>query len=299
MSDLIKNTLKKSDSVITDLKRTPGGVTNISYFVTVNGEELVVRIPGKGTIELIDRRNEKNNLIFGTKLGINPELIYFDEQSGLKITRKIKDPTLMTPQFARERKMTKQIIALFKHLHQSKIVMKNRFELFTLIFHYENLVKKENTHIIEKLFTLKKDVLALKKVYDSFQVTEVPCHIDSGSENIILGENGKLFLIDWEYSGMFDPLWDIATFFLSVQFTEEEEMFFLQNYLKREPTNEEKQRIMLHKIFQDYLWCLWSFYKEKKADRDQKVHPDEYGAYGQYHIRRAKENINLYHRLYN
>ncbi len=289
---VIEKTLGLSDPVISLFKRAPGGVTNISYFVTVNGEDLVVRIPGKGTEELIDRVQEKDNLLFGTNLGINPELLYFDEQSGLKITRKIKNPNLMTMEFVREKQMTKQIIALFKHLHHSSAVMSNRFELFSLLQHYELLVAKENADMLEKLHPLKEHVWELKKIYDTFDVKEFPCHIDCGIENIILDHDGKLFLIDWEYSGMFDPMWDIATFFLSAEFREEEEYFFLKQYVQREPTIQEEQRILLHKIFQDYLWSLWSFYKEKKVGINE-TSPDDYAAYGKFHIRRGSENIQL------
>ena len=55
-----------------------------------------------------------------------------------------------------------------------------------------------------------------------------------------------MYLIDWEYSGMFDPLCDVATLFVSFQFTEEE-LFFLTYYLGREPNKEE-----LHHIFIAY-----------------------------------------------
>src|SRR5699024_6516717 len=77
--DIIQDTLDVSKEEITDIVRTPGGETNISYFVTVDGNQYVIRLPGIGTEELIDRRAEKRNLQVGTKLGINPAFVYFDE----------------------------------------------------------------------------------------------------------------------------------------------------------------------------------------------------------------------------
>lgn len=49
-----------------------------------------------------------------------------------------------------------------------------------------------------------------------------PCHNDLVAENILIveddvndiGANNQLFFIDWEYSGMNDPMWDIAALFL-------------------------------------------------------------------------------------
>ncbi len=34
---------------------------------------------------------------------------------------------------------------------------------------------------------------------------------------------GRLYLIDWEYSSMNDPMWDLAALFLESEFTKQEE----------------------------------------------------------------------------
>ncbi len=43
----------------TDIEvRRLGGLTNLVFFVSLNGEQYVLRIPGKGTEEYINRKNE-------------------------------------------------------------------------------------------------------------------------------------------------------------------------------------------------------------------------------------------------
>src|SRR5690625_1368543 len=76
--ELVSDKLNISHPVVNNFERTPGGMTNDSYFITINEQRYVVRIPGKGTDQLINRKNEKENLIFSSNLGINPNLIYFD-----------------------------------------------------------------------------------------------------------------------------------------------------------------------------------------------------------------------------
>lgn len=287
---VIQHALQLEDVVILDLQPTPGGLTNISYFVTINDEKYIVRFAGKGTEKLIDRQTEKANLLFGTALGMNPELIYFDVTSGMKITRKVESATTLTPSIAREGHTMKQIISLFQHLHYSKKPMTNHFKLFDLLIHYENLVKPTNPFIIEMLAPLKEDIIKLKETYKSLHVIETPCHIDTVCANFILSGADELYLIDWEYSGMFDPLWDVATLFVSCQFTEEEEKFFLTYYLEREPNNVELQRVLMHTIFQDYLWYLWTVYK--KAQGDDEVSD------GIERFERATKNVVRYKSLF-
>ena len=38
----------------------------------------------------------------------------------------------------------------------------------------------------------------------------VPSHNDTVPENFIKDINGRLYLIDWEYSGLNDEMWDLA-----------------------------------------------------------------------------------------
>ena len=102
--------------------------------------------------------------------------------------------------------------------------------------------------------------------------------------------NGKLYLIDWEYSGMFDPLWDVATHLIESEFDDQEEALFLSYYFKRDATDEEKEKILIHKIFQDYLWSMWTIFKEAKGDN--------FGSYGMDRFERLQRNLSLYEEQY-
>ena len=161
MKSLFEKALNLVNPEVTDIRRAPGGMTNDSYFVTVNGKKYVVRIPGKGTELLINRKVEKSNLVFGTKLGINPELFYFDTDSGIKITRKLESCQSLTPDLAREGKIMKKVIELFRRLHFTEMKMENRFKLFSLMDYYEDLVQKVNPFMLEKLTPLKEQVNSL------------------------------------------------------------------------------------------------------------------------------------------
>ena len=138
---------------------------------------------------------------------------------------------------------------------------------------------------------VKKDVYAVKNYYESLTIEQAPTHIDALYQNFIKSGDNKLYLIDWEYSGMFDPLWDLATHSIESEFTLLEEELFLSHYFQRDVTELETRRILIHKIFQDYLWTMWTIFKEAKGD--------DFGSYGIDRFERAKKNISLYKKLYN
>ena len=77
-----------------DIQRL-GGMTNHSYKVTrADGEKYLVRLPGEGTEELINRQDEKKSTELACRLGIDSELLYFGDD-GKKVMKFIPDPQPM------------------------------------------------------------------------------------------------------------------------------------------------------------------------------------------------------------
>ena len=289
LAKLVREVLQSPEAEVKNIIKM-GGMTNMNYQVTINSRNYVVRLPGNGTGEFINRKEEKDNLEFSYTLGINPELLYFDVETGLKITEKIVDATTLTKDLAKKAEVMAKVIQVFQTLHTSKVQMKNRFDLFRLMNGYEQLAFAEKVTFFDGFEEVKKDVMALKEYYKAMKVEEAPCHIDPTCANFIRDGQDKIYLIDWEYGGMFDPLWDLAAHSLESGFSVLEEEFFLKTYFQRDLTKGEAERILAHKIFQDYLWSIWTLFKEAKGD--------DFGAYGKNRFERAKKNIALFKETY-
>ncbi len=285
VAEIVQDALGVSTSEITNIE-TMGGMTNINYKVTVKNEQYIVRIPGLGTDQLINREEEKKNLELGVALGINPEHIYINPKSGVKITRLIPNAITLTSKTTKEEAVMRKVTTLFRKLHNSEVKMGNQFNLYNLMVHYENKAYEENAQFYAGFEEVKKEVEQVKSVYDLLGRIEKPCHIDSLYENFIIDADEKVYLIDWEYSGMFDPLWDLATHMMESAFNAQEEAHFLHLYFQREASEEERKIILIHKIFQDYLWSIWTLFKEAKGD--------EFGSYGQDRFDRLSRNLLVF-----
>ena len=112
--------------------------------------------------------------------------------------------------------------------------------------------------------TVRKLVFSLKDQLEEIGIDKKSCHIDLVPENFIEGPDGHLYLIDWEYSSMNDPMWDLAALFLESDFTSAEEEDFLSHY-KSDKTNVSREKIRIYKILQDVIWSLWTIYKEENG----------------------------------
>ena len=62
--------------------------------------------------------------------------------------------------------------------------------------------------------SFKPKVMALEVRLNQLGVEMCACHNDAVPENFIKGDDGTIYLIDWEYSGMNDPLADFAALFI-------------------------------------------------------------------------------------
>ena len=263
-----------------------GGMTNLNYVVTIDSFEYIVRVPGNGTQAIINRQEEKENLELASRIGINPELRYLNIETGLKITRKIENATTVTSKIAKHEETMREVAEVFRTLHFSSEEMNNDFNLFELIPLYEQLALQAGANFYEGFMEVKDSMVFFRQYYEALDIKKVPCHIDPACSNFIFNEEGKFYLIDWEYSGMFDSMWDLAAYSLEAGLSEREEANFLKVYFQREASMQEQERILLHKIFQDLLWSLWTLFKEAKGD--------DFGMYGKNRFERAKNNIQLF-----
>lgn len=260
-----------------------GGMTNKNYKITINGEDFVIRIPGAGTEDFIDRKNEKINSLLSWKLGINYDLEYFNEENGIKIAKYIKNLETLNPTTAKKEENMRLVAQVLKKLHNSEIKLNNEFNVFDLIVHYDKLIDKYNGERYKDHNIIYEKVMKLKPLLEEGSYELRPCHCDTVPENFIKSGEDKIYLIDWEYSGMNDPMWDLAAFSLECGFSEEDEELFINYYFNGSIEESHRKRIFINKILQDFLWSLWTIIKEARGDN--------FGSYGIDRYNRAIENL--------
>lgn len=267
-----------------------GGLTNNNYKITLPNDELVIRIPGENTKEFINRVNEKNNSQIAELLGLDSECIYFDEITGVKVSKFIKDAETLDEKTAKNIENIKLIADKLNKLHTSNKNFYTTFNPFETIDAYENELINCNVGMYKGYYDIKNLFLTFKNILENMNISYVPCHIDPLPQNFVKRGNEELYLIDWEYSGNYDPLWDLAAVMLECNFSHKEEKLLLYNYLGRKPNSEELLRIHIHKIIQDIFWSLWAANKLAKGEEKMKN-------FSVKKFESARKNIDKYIRL--
>ena len=235
-----------------------GGLTNHTYHVTLDDDrEYVVRIPGEGTEEMIVRGDEKKSTPLACKLGIDAQMLYFGDD-GSKVTEYVKNAVTMSGEAFHNEHWIEEAAKIYRKIHDCGEDTGVPFEVFDMAATYEKIISDQNVPMPADYAEQKAKVMKIKAEIDAaIAPKKVPCHNDPLCENWVEGD-GRLYLIDWEYAGMNDGMWDVADVSIEAEFDGEWDAKLLRAYLGHEPSLIEKKHFLACKIYVDFLWTLWA-----------------------------------------
>ena len=260
-----------------------GGMSNKNFRVGVFDKNYVLRVPGNGAEGMIDRTNEEFNANEICKLGVNPRTLYFNPSSGIKLTEYIDNAETLNSATIQRHENMRKIAVIYKKIHGANIRLRNEFNIFKEIDKYDMLMKNIGAVMYDGYKEVRDSVMTLEHYLNKMGVILRPCHNDAVPENFIKSKDGVIYLIDWEYSGMNDPMADFAALFLESDFTEENQDYMLDEYFTGYIPEYTKEKIICYQILWDYLWSQWTVIKERKGD--------DFGTYGIDRFNRVKLNL--------
>ena len=231
-----------------------GGLTNRVYRLGNH----CLRIPGKGTAEYINRANEAVAAREAAKAGVSPEVLHFDDSTGLMVTRFVEGAETMSPEkFKTRAGAPARAATAFRKLHDSGAVFPFRFELFAMIDGYLNVLATKDVALPAGYHDVVRDAdQSIRAALGAHRLPLAPCHCDPLCENF-LDTGSRMWIVDWEYSGMNDPLWDLGDLSVEAAFDAAQEEEMIRAYFDGEPRPAERGRVAIYKAMCDLLWTLW------------------------------------------
>lgn len=262
---------------IQDIRRTAEGMNNASFIFTFRGERYILRLPLPGGNEVVDRRAEYNNFQTLKGSGLTDEPVYFDPDTGTKLTPYFENSRNMDDSSTHE---VEQYADMLRKLHGCGRQMDHAHDFSQLIELYERLSLETGGIPYRDYEGIKARVLRLLADIRALNPPLVCCHNDAASVNFLVLEDGSMRIIDWEYGGMGDPINDIATHTIYMFASPAECERFLEIYLQRKPEQQELARLYAYMAIVGFTWSLWTVYKANLGM--------EFGEYGMMNYRYAK-----------
>lgn len=257
ITDLISKELGVNPRDIYDIFVLERGKTNRSFRFTAKDKQYIMRIPGEGSEELVNRENEYvvYQLLKGRE--ISGRVVYISPENGYKISEFIEGNRTCDPH---DKNDVVACMQKLRQFHDYKLEVDHEFDPFKEIEHYEKLREGTPSKYADYEET-KKNIESLKPIIDQLPKEWVLSHCDSVPGNFLLADE-EVYLIDWEYAGMQDPHLDLAMFSLSAMYNREEVDALLDTYFVEGYDEATKYKIYCYIAVGGLLWSNWSEYKE-------------------------------------
>lgn len=254
--DLIKKCFNVDLKDIKNVATLKKGMTNRSFLFEVAQDKYIMRIPGEGTDKLINRHQEHEVYLKVSPLKISDEIIFFNPDNGVKITKFIPQTRVCNPF---DKDDLEKCIPYLRSFHEKKIVVEHTFDLYVQIEYYEGLFNHQS--LFKDYKEVKQNVLKLKKIIEQFNAPYYLTHIDAVPDNFLIDADERIRLIDWEYAGMQDVHVDLAMFAIYAGYDKDWIDKIIDIYFCNSCEEKVRYKIYAYVAVCGLLWSNWCEYK--------------------------------------
>lgn len=198
--------------------------------------QLILRVPNINCFAFyINRSDEINTLKLAATAGLSPKVAWHDETGGVACDF-VNQPSLEWTVCHQDKDVTRIAHALARA--HTLPISEHQYSVFDVIEHYLKMIEhhgKNNISIrieYEYLHALFK-----RLVRPAMLLPKVLCHNDLNPKNVLMDDE-KLWLIDWEYSGTGDPLFDLAVVAKSHNLDDKQIVLLISSYQPDLPMKE-------------------------------------------------------------
>jgi len=248
---------KEKNAKITRIEVLPGGLTNSNYKVTIDGVTYALRLAGDGTMEYLDRPAEKHNAQIMSDIGVNAPIIYYDETTGNQVCKYIDDSITLHPEHFADNHYVKLAAQVFRKYHTCGKDFISEFNPLRETRNYRQLLKQKNMPFYEGAELMEQKFDEVEEALTKHPSTLAPCHNDPLCENW-LDDKKNFYLIDWEYGGMNDPMFDLGALSIEANLTDEQERLLLKEYYGGDLNERQWGCLIMNKFLCDVLWTYWA-----------------------------------------
>ena len=275
---LVAHVFNVKEEAIHNIRCLKSGMTNQSFLFELDGKHYICRIPGPGTELLINRKEEADVYRVIQPLNISEHIIYMNGETGYKIAEYYEGARNSRADSWED---VSRCMEVLHKLHESELTADHEFNMRERIAFYEGLCAAHGGTLFEDYTEVRSHMNELLDQLDALQRPKVLSHIDSVADNFLFLPDGSVRLIDWEYSGMCDPLIDISMCAIYSYYDEDAVEKLMQIYFGREPELLERKVIYSYIALGGFLWALWAVYKASLGE--------EFGEYTLIMYRYAKK----------
>jgi thiamine kinase-like enzyme len=241
-----------------------GGLTNRNVRVSTPHGDYVARLSSpESALLAIDRTNEHANSVAAAASGAAPDVIAYAPEVSVLVVRFVDGVTwsnadVLAPENA------PRIAAACRQLHAGPRFV-NDFDMLHLQPHYLSIVQERGLRLPDRYLEFAGHARAIGEALAARRVPTVPCNNDLLAANFI--DDGRIWLIDYEYSGNNDPFFEIGNVWSEASGTPDDLDRLVAAYVGH-PSTSLTARARLWGLMSKYGWMLWASIQDGTSDLD-------------------------------
>ena len=245
-------TLRGQERFVTPLR---GGIANQNYLVDTSNKSFVLCIGSDNTELLgIDRAVEYACSLAAAKLGVGTEVIDFLPEYH-SIVKGFAPGRLLRPGDVQDPVVLARIVEALHRYHDGPAGA-GTFSPFAVVHDYYALAWNRQAAFPPSIGEAMRRLAHIEAILDS-EREPCPCHNDLLSSNLV-DDGTTVWLIDWEYAGMGDRMFDLGNLAANNDFHQAHERLLLELYFG-EVAPEQLQKLRLMRLVSDMRESMWGF----------------------------------------
>lgn len=185
------------------------GHSNRNFLLRHGDCRLVVRLPDRQAERLgVDRHVEARVLDCVAALGLGPEVLLCEPETGVLVTRYVESRALRVEGLAAD-VVIERLAEALRRLHAQTLDVP-AVNIADRVRAYARELQSEDPRAWPRARRLLNAARLVLEQYRFGRRPQALCHNDLVAANI-LESGGRLLIIDWEYAGRGDPYFDLAT----------------------------------------------------------------------------------------
>ena len=145
-----------------------------------------------------------------------------------------------------------------RKLNENKYCCGVKFDYIEKSQHILENIKNIDNDLYLKYNSLFNEIICISKEIENDNWGTQLSHNDIWEDNLLLDENEKLYLIDWEYAGDTDIGYDLSKLCTRSECDISEIESKLIYYFDRKPTEDEVFHIIKCVVVSYFYWVIWA-----------------------------------------
>jgi len=256
-----------------------GGITNRNYRITWGGRECVLRLPGKETALLgIDRATERDAT--RAAAGVAPDVIAFDPRHECLVTSFIDGRPVGADELRGP--LLDEVAGALRTIHRGPRLT-YAFSPWQRVARYRATAVRRRMPLPPGFDEVSAAAARISAALGSRP--SAPCHNDLLTANF-MHDGSRLRILDWEYAGQGDPVFDLANLASNNGFEESDEERLLEAYYGEPARVDQLAALRLMRLMAAFWEAMWAVVQQAVSELEF-----DFGAYAAEHLSRVRERL--------